>query len=810
MDKNIALGRKWLQSKGWAEYPFQTDCWNHYLLNKSGLLNAPTGSGKTYALFIAFLIAQKQKSKIDKGLKLLWILPLRALAKDIQQAMQTATDEFDLQINIALRTGDTSTKERAKQKTQPPDVLITTPESLHLLMSQKNSSNYFKNVEAFVVDEWHELLGSKRAVQVELGLAYIKSVVQKPINIWGISATIGNLNEAKQVLLGADEAKGVFVQAAIEKSILIESILPDEVEKYPWAGHLGLKLIDKVVPIIEANQTTLIFTNTRSQTEIWYQKLLEKSPELAGVIAMHHGSLNNQIRTWVEEALHSGAIKVVVCTSSLDLGVDFRPVDNIIQVGGPKGVSRFAQRAGRSGHRPGAQSKIYFLPTHSLELIEAAALRQAIQQKDFEARIPITDAFDVLIQFLLTLAVGEGLKEGEALKMVQETYCYKNMTEGQWQWCLNFIQYGGKSLGAYDEYHKVSLVEQSLKVTNRTIAMRHRLSIGTIVSDQILQVRYVKGGYLGTIEEYFVSKLKPGDAFWFTGRNLEFIRLKDNIVQVKKSKKKNSLVPQWTGGRMPLSSQLAFHIRKKLTDYLAGEINDIEIKKIIPLLQRQQDLSSIPNGDELLIEVYQSKEGFHIYFYPFEGRFIHEVLAGLVAYRISISQPISFNIATNDYGFELLTDEPFDVEEMLSLDLLSPDNLEHDILLAINQTEMAKRKFRDIAAISGLTFKGFPGKPIKDKHLQTSAGIIYGVFEEYEPDNLLLLQAHAEVIQQQLEQDRLTNALKNISNQKILLKKISKPTPLSFPIMVDRLNRQSFSTETLEERVAKIQAQLEK
>lgn len=813
MDKRIALAEKWFQQKGWKAFPFQIETWNSYLSGNSGLLNAPTGSGKTYALWMACMLSHfsqnKKHLKSKKGLKFLWILPLRALSKDIQAAMQSSVEDFGLNWKIETRTGDTSTADRQRQKKSPPDCLITTPESLHLLLSQKKSGEYFKNLEAIIIDEWHELLGRKRGVQVELALAILKDLSAAKLKVWAISATIGNLKEASDVLLGDDAPEGDFIKADIEKQIDIESILPDEVEKYPWAGHLGIKLIDKVIPIIHHNKTTLIFTNTRSQTEIWYQKILETSPDLAGAIAMHHGSLNNQIRIWVEEALHSGQVKVVVCTSSLDLGVDFRPVDTIIQVGGPKGVSRFAQRAGRSGHRPGERSKIYFLPTHSLELVEGAALRQAIADKSFEARIPVQKAFDVLIQFMVTLAVGDGFIPEVLFKQVKGTYCYRNITGEEWEWLLNFIQLGGKSLSAYDEYHKVIAENEVLKVVNKKIAMRHRLSIGTIVGDQVLSVKYVKGGHLGTIEEYFISKLKPGDVFWFSGRNLEFVRLKDMTVQVKLSKKKTGLVPQWMGGRMPLSSQLASHIRQKLDDFITGKINDIEIETIKPLLERQQRLSLLPRKNQLLVEYLDTKEGFHIYFYPFEGRFIHEVLAGLIAYRISISQPISFNIAMNDYGFELLTDEAIDIEELLSMDLLSAQNLEEDMMKAINETEMAKRKFRDIAAISGLTFRGFPGKPIKERHLQSSAGIMYGVFEEYEPDNLLLVQAHNEVIQQQLEQERLLLAMQNISKQEIILKKISKPTPLSFPIMVDRLNRQSFSTETLEERVAKIQAQLE-
>ncbi|WMN11268.1 ligase-associated DNA damage response DEXH box helicase [Marivirga salinae] len=807
MDERIKAGIEWFERKDWKPFPFQIETWENFLKGHSGLLNAPTGSGKTYALWIGYLIS-KLNSTPKKGLKFIWILPLRALTKDIQSAMQEATHDFVFDWKIEIRTGDTSTKDRQKQKKTPPDCLITTPESLHLLLSQKNSTEYFKNLEAVVVDEWHELLGSKRGIQVELALSSFKELSENQLKIWGISATIGNLSEAQKVLLGSNEKTGKFISANLDKEIKIESILPDEVEKYPWAGHLGIKLIDKVLPIIHANKTTLIFTNTRSQTEIWYQQLLNKDPELAGAIAMHHGSLNNQIRTWVEEALHSGLIKVVVCTSSLDLGVDFRPVDTIIQVGGPKGVARFAQRAGRSGHRPGEISKIYFLPTHSLELIEGAALRTAIHEKDFEARIPIQMALDVLLQFMVTLAVGDGFEPIKLYHQIKNTFCYQKITKKEWDWLLSFLKTGGESLSAYDEYHKTITEDGKIKVINKRMAMRHRLSIGTIVGDQVLNVKYVKGGHLGTIEEYFISKLKPGDVFWFSGKALEYVRLKDMTVQVKKSKRKTGQIPQWMGGRMPLSSQLSFHIKQKLEKLRKNELDEIELLKIQPLIERQKHLSIVPKANELLIESVISKEGFHIFIFPFEGRFIHEVLAGLIAYRISVSQPITFSIAMNDYGFELLTDEVFDFEEMLSLDLFSLKNLKEDILLGINETEMAKRKFRDIASISGLIFRGFPGKNIKEKHIQASSSILFDVFSEYEPENLLLQQAHREVIQLQLEEDRLFKSLKKINSQKIIYIKTIKPTPFAFPIMVDRL-REKFSTETIEERVAKMQIQLE-
>lgn len=377
-----------------------------------------------------------------------------------------------------------------------------------------------------------------------------------------------------------------------------------------------------------------------------------------------------------------------------------------------------------------------------------------------------------------------------------------------WNWLLNFLKTGGESLSAYDEYQKTITENGLIKVVNKRMAMRHRLSIGTIVGDQVLNVKYVKGGHLGTIEEYFISKLKPGDVFWFSGKPLEYIRLKDMTVQVRKSKRTTGQIPQWMGGRMPLSSQLSYYIKQKLEKIRKNELDEIELLKIHPLIKRQMELSTVPKANELLIESTISKEGFHIFIFPFEGRFIHEVLAGLIAYRISVSQPITFSIAINDYGLELLTDEQFDFEEMLSLDLFSMENIKEDVLLGINETEMAKRKFRDIASISGLIFRGFPGKNIKEKHIQASSSILFDVFTEYEPKNLLLLQAHREVIEQQLEQERLMKSMQKINQQKIIYIKTSKPTPFAFPIMVDRL-REKFSTETIEERVAKMQLQLE-
>ncbi len=398
-------------------------------------------------------------------MQLLWITPLRALAKDIGRAMEEVLGELGMAWKVGIRNGDTSVTERTKQKSQMPEVLIITPESLHLLLAQKGYADTFRSLKMIAVDEWHELIGSKRGVQVELAVSRIVnsqwSMVNKKPSVWGISATIGNLDEAKEVLLsplssrrGAGGEAGVIVKANMNKRIEVASIFPDEIEKYPWAGHLGIKLAHKLIPIIEKSRTTLIFINTRGMSETWYQTLLDIQPGLAGSIALHHGSIDRELRTWVEENLHAGNLKAVVCTASLDLGVDFRPVETVVQVGSPKGVARFLQRAGRSGHSPDATSKIYFLPTHSLELAEAAALKKAIAQNIIESRPSMLLCYDVLIQYLNTLAISDGFIPEQLFKEIKNTYCYKDLLQTEWEQVLHFITEGGNALQQYDEYKK--------------------------------------------------------------------------------------------------------------------------------------------------------------------------------------------------------------------------------------------------------------------------------------------------------------------------------------------------------------------
>jgi ATP-dependent Lhr-like helicase len=887
----------WLANKNHHPFTFQEETWQHIINGKSGLVNAPTGCGKTYSVFLGALIdfinmhPDNWQSKANNGIQLLWITPLRALAKDIGRAMEEVVSELGMQWKIGIRNGDTDINERQRQKRRMPEVLIITPESMHLLLAQKGYPATFETLQTMAVDEWHELIGSKRGVQIELAVSRLTALRNGQLKVWGISATIGNLEQAKEVLLSpvfhnnsaanregpieisrevanspsTGGGRGEAVIANIRKDIVIESIIPDEIEKYPWAGHLGLKLIHKVLPILNNSRTTLIFINTRGMSEQWYQALLTAAPDLAGAIALHHGSIEQELRVWVEEALHTGRLKAVVCTASLDLGVDFRPVETVIQVGSPKGVARFLQRAGRSGHSPGDVSRIYFLPTHSLELVEAAALKNAVEETFIESKEPMLLCFDVLIQYLSTLAISDGFLPEPLLKELRSTYCYRDMTDNEWMAILEFITSGGNALQQYDEYKKVEVTDGVFRITSRRIAMRHRMHIGTIVSEAMMKVKFVSGGFIGVIEEWFITRLSPGDVFTLAGRNLELVTIKDMTALVRKSNSKKSIVPSWQGGRMPLSAKLGKKLREKFEEARdiqegnwpsyarapAGEAEgrekkavgsrqqaeikgkkseeltssrdhqksgahspltthhspDIELQVLEPLFKLQETLSHVPGANELLIEHIETKDGYHLFVYPFEGRLVHEAMAAILAWRISKITPITFSFAMNDYGFELLSDQPIPVDDTNVYELFTAQNLLADIQRSANATEMAKRKFRDIAVIGGLIFQGYPGEQKKARHLQSSASLLFNVFSEYEPGNLLLRQSYQEVFDQQMEEVRLRNMLERIQQSTIIITFPQQLTPFCFPIKVDSM-RENLTSEKLEDRVKRMQTQL--
>jgi ATP-dependent Lhr-like helicase len=808
---------EWFAERGWTPFGFQREVWEAYLAGESGLVHAPTGTGKTYAVWMAPLLEwmadhpepanRPRRRAAAPPLRVLWITPLRALAADTEASLRAPLAGLGIPWTLERRTGDTSSSVRERQRDRLPTALVTTPESLSLFLCRPDARELFADLRLVVVDEWHELLGGKRGAQAELALARLRRF-RPDLRVWGLSATLGNLEVAVASLLGTG-GSGRLVRGLAPKEIRIDSLLPETVERFPWAGHLGLRLLPQVVAAVEEGRTALVFTNTRSQTEIWYQALLDARPDWAGEIALHHGSLDRKVRDWVEEGLRRGSLRCVVCTSSLDLGVDFAPVDRVLQVGSPKGIARLVQRAGRSGHRPGLPSRVTCVPTNAFELVEVAAARRALEAGRLEPRSPQERPLDVLAQHLVTVALGGGFRPGDLYEEVRTAWSYRGLTPAEWDWTLDFVTRGGPALAAYPEYRRVVEKDGLYTVPDRQVARRHRLSIGTITSDAAVAVQYVTGGKLGTVEESFIARLRPGDRFIFAGRTLELEMVRDLTAYVRRAKGKSAAIPRWMGGRMPLSTELAAAVRSLLEEARRGIYQGPEMEAVRPLLELQALWSIIPAADELLVERLRSREGHHVFLYPFEGRLVHEGLAALLAYRISRLRPITFTLAVDDYGVELLSPDRAPLDEALAAGLLSPARLVDDIPASLNAAEMARRQFRDIARVAGLTFQGFPGQRKPARHLQASSGLLYDVFARYDPGNLLLHQAHREVLEQQLERSRLGRALARLSDSRVTLLEIERPTPLAFPLLVTRM-REKLSSEKLADRVRRMAARLEK
>lgn len=810
------LIRAWFRAQGWEPFAFQESAWTAYAEGRSGLIHAATGTGKSYAAWLAPVLAWLAEYPVRGAvtrshaapLQALWITPLRALAADTAAALRAPIDALGIPWSIETRTGDTSQTIRARQRERLPSALITTPESLALLLTRTDAATLFADLQSVVVDEWHELMASKRGTQVELCLARLRRF-RPALRTWGVSATLGNLPEAMQTLLGADAAAGELVQGIVPKSIAIEAVVPESMERFPWAGHLGTRLIDAVVAEVEAARTALVFTNTRSQSEIWYQALLAARPEWAGLLAIHHGSLDRSVRDFVEHGIKTGALKCVVCTSSLDLGVDFAPVDCVLQIGSPKGVARLLQRAGRSGHQPGRASRILCVPTHAFELVEVAAARDAVAAGAIESRPPLERPLDLLAQHAVSLAIGGGFTRDEFFDEVRRTRAYRDLTHEELDWVLEFVVHGGAALKAYDEFARVTLADDRYVVTDPAVIRQHRFAIGTIVSDQAIAVRLQNGGTLGSVEESFASRLKPGDRFIFAGKPLEFLRLRDLVCWVRRARSATGAVPRWMGARMPLSTELARAVRTKLDEARVGIFRGPEMEGVRPILELQARWSRIPAPDELLIERCRTREGHHLFVYPFDGRLVHEGLAALFAYRLAARLPISFTFACNDYGFELLSPEPAPLDEALAEGLLASEHLALDLLAALNAAEMARRQFREVARVAGLVFTGLPGQGKSARQLQASSGLLYDVFTKYDPDNLLVQQARREVMERQLEQSRLAVTLARLERSTVTLLDVERPTPLAFPLLIDR-TREKLSSERLGDRVRRMTLALER
>ncbi|MDG1139594.1 MAG: ligase-associated DNA damage response DEXH box helicase [Opitutales bacterium] len=804
---------EFFKAQKWKAFPFQKKTWKAYSEGKSGLIHAPTGTGKTYAIWAPALIEwinEQQGNRIPKRapkLRVLWITPLRALVEDTTRSLQELAEGIDLPWHIQSRTGDTKSSMKATQRKKFPSCLVTTPESLSVLLSYPETKEAFSDLKTIVVDEWHELLSSKRGTQTELCLARLRKWNPK-LKSWGLSATLGNLDTALTTLTGTNE-NGLLINGDLKKKFVVQTIIPKDMEKFPWSGHLGGRLVEEVACQIEQAGTTLVFTNVRSQTEYWYHALLSVRPKWKEKIGIHHGSVDRKDRTEVENRLRTGSIKAVVCTSSLDLGVDFSPVEQVIQIGGPKGVARLLQRAGRCGHQPGAVSKVICVPTQAMELVEYAAARDAMEKRKIEDRIPLRAPLDLLAQHLITLALAGGFQEKETLEEIRSAWSYRHLTDEEWSWTLDFIIRGGKTLRAYDQFKRVIVTKGLHHVESKIIGRFHRMSIGTITSDSAITVKFKTGKNLGTIEESFISRIKPKSNFFFAGRLLKLERIRDLTAIVSQAKSGKGIFPVWGGGKSPLSSELTKAVRHQLEKAKDGHYQNKEMKAIAPTLRLQETGSTLPSADQFLIECTDTREGRNWFLYPFAGRLANEGLAALVSFRLSKITPMTLSMSFNDYGFHLCSNTDIDIDQNQWAELFSPDQVVDELLDCMNLSEMSKRQFREVARVAGLIFQGYPGAQKSARQVQASGGLFFDVFTKYDPENLLLTQSRREVLERQLEVNRITEKLQEIKKQKFILNYPKRLTPFAFPLWAES-QRTQVSTESWSDRVSQMAKELEK
>jgi ATP-dependent Lhr-like helicase len=805
VERRLEEARGWFARRGRMPFDFQEQVWRAYWRGESGLLNAATGTGKTMAAWLGPLL---EPEAFGPGIQVLWLTPLRALARDIVEALREAAAHLQPNWRVEERTGDTSSTLRARQTSKPPHALVSTPESLSVMLSRADMTATLANVRALIVDEWHEFLGTKRGVQLELVAARLRAL-SPGLKIWGMSATLPDLPAAMHTLLG-DSRAGTLIRANQVKRYDIEAILPATLARFPWAGHLGLSLLPDVLSRIERARTSLVFCNTRSQAEIWFQSIITARMDWVTQAALHHGSIDVKLRRRVEEGLKNGGLKCVVCTSSLDLGVDFPPVDQVLQLGSPKGVARLLQRAGRSGHQPGQTSRVTIVPTHAFELLECAAARVAAQARRIEPRTGLRLSLDVLAQHLVTLAAGGGFDASATLQEVRGTHAFAQLNDEQWRWTLDFITRGGSALQGYPQFRRVSRVDSRYIISSADIAKRHRRGIGTISSNASIALKWLKGGTLGFIEEAFIGRLRPKDIFVFGGRTLQLVHVRDAVAYVRGSTRRSRFVPRWQGARMALSATLGAGVLDLLNDYTAGSIAEPEVHALAPLLQVQQKWSRIPMQGELLAEAYKTREGFHLMVFPFSGRVLNEGVASIIASRLARETPRTFAITSNEYGFELLCEEPFEVDEPTLKRLMSVDSLLPDLLASVNVSDLARRQFRDIAQIAGLVDAGSPGKRKSSKQLQVSSGLMFDVLERHDAGNLLLQQSRAEVLDAQLDYAELRDLLVRLVDMRIIISRPQRMTPFAFPIRADRLQTQTLSTESWRARIEREARRLEK
>ena len=778
----------WLKKNNWAIYNHQIETLK---LSENGydvLLVAPTGGGKTLAGFLPSLNDLINNKPKKNNLHTLYISPLKALTIDVHRNLTSPIEDQGLDIRVETRTGDTSAYKKNRQKVLPPDMLMTTPESLALLLSNKESKDYFKNLKYLVIDEIHTLVNTKRGDLLSLNLSRISSISPDCKRI-GLSATVKNKNAVLKFLTSKKKAKTLNVE---ETSVPKIDILETN-NRVPWSGHMASYAIRDIYQKIKKSSLTIVFVNTRAQAELVFNKLWQENDNNLR-IAIHHGSLEKEIRRKVESLMSLGKIDCVVATSSLDLGIDWGDVDLVVQIGSPKGISRFLQRIGRSNHRFDEPSNALLVPSNRFEYLECLSAINSIKNKLLDETKEKKGSLDVLAQHILGVACSEPFQVDELYNQVINAWPYRNLTKIKFFEVLEFVKNGGYSLKHYEQYSKIGVNKDKFyAIKNKSVRNRYRLNVGTIVESYMLKVK-LGNRTLGQVEEWFIEGLNEGDTFLFSGRVLEYQSISNNNVIVKSTSHTQPKIPSYAGGRLPLSTELSIEVRKLLSKKKFWKNFPNQINEWLKL---QSKFSNLPSLNGLLVETFprlmRGKKRFFLICYTFEGRNANQTLGFLMSKKMQRIgyKPISF-VAT-DYALAIWSiNEVTDVNIILNDDLMLDDLYEW-----LEETPLLKKNFRDAAIISGLIERSIPGQKKTGKQVLFNSDLIFNVLKKHEPKHLLLEVAREDSYRGLIDLDRLSEFLKRIEKN-ITHKKLDRISPLAVPLILE-INRQTIDKSEMEE-----------
>jgi ATP-dependent Lhr-like helicase len=775
---------RWFAARGWTPRRHQMAMLEAAEAGESTLLIAPTGGGKTLAGFLPSLVDLHRRPR--EGLHTLYVSPLKALATDIARNLMAPVQEMALDVRIETRTGDTPANRRARQRTSPPQILLTTPESLAVLLSLPDSPAMFAALSTVVMDEVHALAGGKRGDQLALGVARL-STLAPGLRRVGLSATVAH-PDAIAAYVGADRVIQEAGGAAPDLSIM----LPEG--RLSWSGHMGLEAAPQVMARIRAAGLTIVFVNTRAQAELMFQALW-KLNDATLPIALHHGSLEVEQRRRVEAAMAEGKLRAVVATSSLDLGIDWGGVDQVIQVGAPKGVSRLLQRVGRANHRMDEPSRAILVPANRFEVLECEAAVLGVAAGELDGDRPRPGGLDVLAQHLLGMACGAPFLPDDAYAEITRAAPYADLSRRDFDDVLTFVETGGYALAAYERWHKLFRdAEGRVHVRSARIAAQHRMNIGTIVEAPMLKVRLVGkkrfGPVLGEIEEYFVNLLSPGDTFMFAGRLLKFLRLHEMAIECTEGGTGDPKVPAYEGGRLPLSTNLADRVRALLQDPKRWDLFPEPVQEWLRL---QRARSRMPGRNDLLVETFPRADKWYLVAYCFEGRNAHQTLGILLTRRMQRAGYMPLGFVATDYVLGIWSAEPpRDIAKLFDEDMLG-DDLE----AWMAESSLMKRSFRNVAVIAGLIDRHHAGQEKTRRQVTVNSDLIYDVLRRHQPDHILLRATRADAAGGLTDLARIAAMLQRVKG-KIVHMVLSRVSPLAVPVLLE-IGRESVRSKDDEE-----------